>query len=214
MKRAIIILNGRMSYDNEFYKKYIKKEDDIFCADGGSNYAYELKLKPKLILGDLDSIREDVLNYYKKEKIKFKKYPPEKDKTDTELIIEEVKKLEKYNKIIILGGLGGRVDHTLVNIQLLERYKIIKFVNSKEEIEFLENEEKILKDKKNKIISLIPISKKVEVKKLEGFKYDGENLIFERGNSLGISNVVEKNEAKIKIKKGKILLIINQKKEM
>jgi len=214
MKRAIIILNGRMTCNNEFYKNYIKEEDDIFCADGGSNYAYELKLNPKLILGDLDSIKENVLNYYKKEEIEFKKYPTEKDKTDTELIIEEVENLKKYNEIIILGGLGGRVDHTLANIQLLEKYKDIKFINSKEEIELLENEKKILINKTNKTISLIPISEKVEVKKLVGFKYDGENLIFERGNSLGISNVVEKDEAKIDIKKGKILLIINRKKEM
>jgi thiamine pyrophosphokinase len=63
--RVLIISNGDIK-DYDFYKNLTKEVDIVICADGGANHAYQMKLKPHLIVGDLDSIKEEVLegNYF------------------------------------------------------------------------------------------------------------------------------------------------------
>ena len=58
MKRAYLFLNGRLKGSKKFYFDFIKNNSgDIFCADGGANFCYELNLIPEEIWGDLDSIK-------------------------------------------------------------------------------------------------------------------------------------------------------------
>ena len=39
--KAVIFLNGEYDYKDNFFKKIIDKDTDIFCADGGTNYCLE-----------------------------------------------------------------------------------------------------------------------------------------------------------------------------
>ena len=56
--------------------------------------------------------------FIKSKKVKFEKFPTKKDETDTELCIELSDKL-KAKEIHLIGALGGRIDHTIANINLL-----------------------------------------------------------------------------------------------
>jgi thiamine pyrophosphokinase len=42
----------------------IKGSDLIICADGGANYAHEMGLIPAYIVGDMDSIRPEVKEFF------------------------------------------------------------------------------------------------------------------------------------------------------
>ena len=79
--------------------------------DGGANHAYSMNIVPDYIIGDLDSVNENIIEYYKVKKVKFEKFP-QKDETDTELRIELSDKL-KAKEIHLIGALGGRIDHTI-----------------------------------------------------------------------------------------------------
>ena len=84
----------------------------LICADKGYLAAKELGIVPYLVIGDFDSLgfvpgTGDV-----------KIYPAEKDDTDTLLAVKEALKAGA-RKICIYGALGGRLDHTLANIQTL-----------------------------------------------------------------------------------------------
>ncbi len=90
----------------------LTSEDFVIAADGGFDYLEEIGLRADVVLGDFDS----VLSYdLPSDSIR---YPKEKDDTDMMLAIQLG--LEKgYEEFVIYGGLGGRLDHTLANIQAL-----------------------------------------------------------------------------------------------
>ncbi|AGB41243.1 thiamine pyrophosphokinase [Halobacteroides halobius DSM 5150] len=211
MKRAIIFINGTLSKDKQFYQDYIKPKDLIACADGGAKHAYLLKITPDLIIGDLDSLSSEIIKHYQNQGVNFEKFPVEKDKTDTELLLDKLI-TKDYDELIIFAGLGDRFDHTLANIYLLEKYTDFKtrvrFVTPQERIELITNKIK-LNNKKNKTISLVPLTDKVTGVTLSGFKYVLNNATLKRGSTLGISNIIQSNQAQIKVKTGKLLIIIN-----
>lgn len=146
--------------------------DYIICADNGYYIANESQVTPNLIIGDFDSLKKTVSLPDDIETITF---PSEKDYTDTMICIQEALR-RGYFDISIAGGLGGRFDHTIANIQSmswalnegLSRYaKTVKI---------------ILADGKN-IIHLIKDSSLV----LEGHPGEKFSLLSHTSNCLGVT---------------------------
>jgi thiamine pyrophosphokinase len=205
-KKAIVFLSGELDVEQNYYKNIDYLEYDVFCADGGANYAYKLGIIPKLILGDLDSVSENVILYFKGLGVPIEKFPKSKDFTDGELILEKV--VKKYDKILVLGGLGGRTDHFLTHINMLEKYQNIELEDENEILFFIKNNKKI-KGKIGKTISLIPLSD-IEGLTLEGFKYEIRNINLSRTSSLCMSNIIISDDTLIKYGKGSIIGIIQK----
>ena len=82
--KAVIFLNGEYDYKDNFLKKIIDKDTDIFCADGGTNYCLEKGYIPKCIYGDLDSIKPEILDKVTEMGIKTEKFPIVADGTRLE----------------------------------------------------------------------------------------------------------------------------------
>lgn len=203
---AYLFLNGELLGDISFYRDYIKQNSgDIFCADGGGNILKSLKLAPIELWGDLDSIELQTLELYKKMGTIIKKFPKEKDFTDSELLIQHL--VNKYDKIIVIGGLGGRKDHELTNINLIFKYKKLHFLTQKEEMFFISNST-ILENYTDKTISFVPFSDVVTNLSLSGFHYSLKNYNLSRGDSRCMSNIITKNIAKISYDDGVLLGII------
>lgn len=207
MKKAVIILSGIINNISELAKLNIE-EFDVYCADGGANYAREAKLVPKMILGDLDSISNETLEFYTG-KTEFKKFPKEKDFTDGELIIEEIYNL--YDKIYVFGALGGLHHHLLGNIMLLEKYRKIELIDLNEKIFFLEKSHEFT-NKENFLVSFIPLDSE-NILTLKGFMYPLNSKLIKRGESITLSNIINEKSAVASIEKGSFLCIIERKKE-
>lgn len=91
----------------------VPDEAFILCADSGLHLAERLNCKPDLVLGDFDSLGAVP------EHLPHMTVPVEKDDTDTMLAVRVA--LEKgFRDIRIYGAFGGRLDHTLANLQTLE----------------------------------------------------------------------------------------------
>lgn len=212
MKRVIVFINGHLSGEKNFYRNYIKEDDLIVCADGGAKHSFELGIIPSLILGDLDSIPKDILEYYQKKEVQFKRFSADKDKTDTQLLLEYLLE-DGHQKIIIFAALGGRLDHSLGNLYLLEGLSNtkaeIKIVDSKQEVEVI-TDSKVIFDKDGHTISFLPLSSQVSGVNLSGFKYELKDGIFKRGDTLGLSNVITSNKAEISVADGHLLMIVNK----
>lgn len=201
---AYIFLNGYLMGDLNFYQNYIKNNPgDFFCADGGYNHCKKLNIIPLEVWGDLDSIKYTDLEFLKDNLIPIIKFNKDKDFTDGQLIIESVHK-KNYEKIIIIGGLGGRMSHTLTNLSFIIKYQNTIFLTDKEEIFFV-NKKHILTNLKGITISFIPFSSNVESLTLEGFKYPliNHNLIL--GSSICMSNIVNNDTALITYSKGNLI---------
>ena len=97
----------------------MSEADLIIAADSGYNNASRLGVRPGLLLGDLDSIDRKKLAPDELEHIEKIIVPAIKDDTDTQLAVDTALS-RGADKIYIIGGLGGRLDHTLSSVFLLE----------------------------------------------------------------------------------------------
>ena len=216
-KKFVIFLNGEYRYSQEFMDRLISKDVICFCADGGANFAFRYGKVPEMIIGDLDSIEKRVLEYYKSKNVLIKKFPKDKDFTDFELILKEINKISEnknfVEKIFVVGGLGKRIDMTLNNLFIMEKYKNLVFLQENEEI-FYAEKSFVLKNKKECEFSIIPISEKVEKLTLKGFKFETDKIDVKRESSRLVSNVILENEASVEFENGKLIIILknNNKK--
>lgn len=86
----------------------------------------QIKDFPDYIIGDLDSAKTEVLDYFEEKGTKIKKSPCQ-DSTDLEKVLtlfqEDILTKDEYKshdiRFMVLGGLGGRMDHTLTNLSHL-----------------------------------------------------------------------------------------------
>lgn len=203
MTKAFIFLNGDFPNCEDFYNNLNINTEHLFCADGGAKKALELNYIPKEVWGDFDSLDQISLDLLKSNNVTIKKFNKDKDFTDGELLISYVTSLN-YDEIYIIGGLGGRIDHMLTNINLIFKYKNIIFIDRSEKL-FLVTSNFILKNNLNKRISFIPFSDTIENLTLEGFFYPLKNHTLKRGDSTCLSNIITSEEAFISFSSGKLL---------
>ncbi len=207
--KAIIIASGSI-VKREIFDEIYTKNDYIICADGGLNYLDSLNIKPNLIVGDFDSVDISLLEKYKN--VTIKRYPAEKNFTDTEIAIEEAI-ASGYDEITIIGATGTRLDHTMANILLIERYiKIgisIRIVDNNNYISIL-NKDTIINKKEGYFLSIVPITDSIDGITLKGMKYPLLDVKVDRGSTLCISNEIIANKAEISIKTGVGILFISK----
>ncbi len=198
-KRVILFLNGEIK-NYAMIKKLIYSNDFLIGVDGGTKHILKLKLKPDLIIGDLDSYTP------KNKKIPIIKYPTNKDFTDSELALQYILK-NKFTEIIVFGFTGNRLDHMLSNLFLFASLpiKTIIYTNN-QKIFFARNNIKI-KGQKNNLISLIPLFSDSHGLTTTNLKYPLKNETLKINSSRGVSNIMTTNETTITLKKG-ILAII------
>ncbi|MGL4796569.1 MAG: thiamine diphosphokinase [Paraclostridium sp.] len=213
--KACIVLNGEVK-DYEFLESNMKtnKYDFIICADGGARHLYKVNIVPDYILGDLDSLSYEIIDFYKHNKVKFTQFPSRKNETDAELCINLASDLN-VDEIYIIGALGGRIDHTIANINLLYYIKQLginsTIQTSDEDIFLVSNETSIINGNKGDTISIIPIKGDAKGVTLEYLEYPLNNFEIKYGTPIGISNVMEKNECKITVDEGSLIVIRNKK---
>lgn len=206
---ALIIANG-----NDVDKSFIENIniDYVICADGGLEKAKKLDLIPDIILGDFDSVDSVVLENYKKLNIETVTFPSEKDYTDMELAINHAV-IKGFKDIILVGASGTRLDHTVANMLLIEKYHKkdikIKMLDNNNLIQMVNNNMTI-PFKENYFVSIIPLSEKIEGLTLDGFKYPLNNVTVERGSTLCVSNEIIENVGVIKLNKGNAIVFVSK----
>lgn len=87
-------------------------DDLVIAADGGYAALRELGILPDLVVGDFDSLGH-VPNHPNVQLL-----PCVKDDTDMGHALNHALSLG-YTRFVLLGGMGGRLDHTVANLQLL-----------------------------------------------------------------------------------------------
>ena len=210
-KKILIITGGKT--DDSFIRDLVEQEQYSFilAADHGLVVADELKLPLNYIVGDFDSVPEAILSQYREKDIPIETFPREKDKTDTQLAIELALE-QRPTSIDIVGATGTRLDHTLANIHLLLlplQKNIDAFIIDPNNKIYLKRKSFTIKKNKQvgNYVSLLPFTEEVKGLSLRGFRYPLDGIRLFSGSSLGISNEIVEEEARVEFDSG-ILLVM------
>ena len=211
MKRCIIIGAG----DLNISQIPVKEEDFVIAADGGFSYCEILGVTPDLIIGDLDSVGEEeaakIAEIYRQDPEKLVLLPAEKDETDMLAAIHEGLK-RGCQDFRIYAGQGGRLEHTIANIQCLKYLKEqgtagylcdgtgMIFVIKDEEVSFREENEGYL--------SVFSLGDRAEGVTIRGMKYELDDAQLTNSFPVGISNEFIGEKASVEVKNGTLLLIL------
>lgn len=210
----LIITGGKV--DEGLLSELVKKEQYkmIIAADHGLMAADRLNISLDYIVGDFDSVSETVLQKYRDISTPIKTFPKEKDKTDTQIALE-LALMNSPSSIDIVGATGTRLDHVLANIHLLllplQLGVNACLLDGNNRIYLRDKDFIIDKDQQyGAFVSLLPLTEKVSGLTLKGFKYPLNHITYTAGSSLGISNEIVEDTAKIELSGG-ILIVIESK---
>ena len=197
-----------------------QRSDFIICADGGYETAVSFNITPDLVIGDSDSgsmssLSRNDLERAARPPTNFIHFPREKDVSDTFLCVKHAISLG-FGEIMIAGGIGGRLDHTISNIQTLahfsDRVKSISMTDENNFITIACNSQVTLQKKEDFTISLFSLSDKCSGVRTTGLYYPLENAELKNTYPLGLSNEFTDNEATIDVKSGKLFIVVSRKK--
>jgi thiamine pyrophosphokinase len=211
MKKIICVVTGGQIGDMEFFRSKLSElnPSEIICADSGARHLYPLGIIPDVIIGDMDSLSQEMQNYFDGKGSRFVRYPEAKDETDTQLALEYACDLAP-EKIYVFGAFGSRIDHVTANISLLllgaKRGIPVTLVDEWCEA-FVVSQKFAIAGKIGQTISLLPLSDKVTGITLEGFEYPLKNGVMEIGKPYGISNRLTATKSIISVMTGHLLVI-------
>ncbi|MFS0751892.1 thiamine diphosphokinase [Oceanobacillus sp. 1P07AA] len=209
MKTIGIIGNGpkNMLPDLNHY------HDEIDCwigADRGALYLAESNINMDIALGDFDSVSNEERQLINKHAKEVLTYSAEKNYTDLEIAIQTASE-QQVDRILLFGVTGGRLDHELMNIQLL--YQLLqsnieaRIIDKSNQIEMLESGKYIIESHGYTYISFIAYTNKIEGLTLKGFEYPLIEQTIEWGSSLCISNKLSQKKGTFSFRAGILLLI-------
>lgn len=217
--RAIIIASGQTGEADRAgaWRKTIRDQDLIIGADGGAARALGWGLVPHLVLGDMDSLADGERARLESLGCRFVVHPRAKDETDLELALTYAAG-QGAKEIVILGALGGRLDHTLANLLLLTLPDLEKLpvciVGGDEEIRLVRSGGTVaLEGKPGDLISLLPLGGDARGVTTRGLTWmlRGDTLHF--GFSRGVSNEMTGTTAHVEVERGYLLVVHTRKGE-
>jgi len=207
-KKAVIFVNGVLA-DADSVKLRLRPDDWLIAADGGLKILQTLGLRPHLLIGDLDSVSLSDVSELQAAAVEIRQYPVEKDETDLELALLAAV-AGGYKSIWLVAALGGRLDQTLANINLLLLPELadrdVRLFDGMEEV-FLIRNQVTIHGQPGEIVSLIPLQGPVTGVTTRGLQYPikAETLYPER--SRGISNRLIGKTARVQVESGILLCI-------
>ena len=206
--RAFVFTGGTIR--PEMILERPKEEDLVIAADCGYENARSLGVKVSILMGDFDSFPEGLQLEKLPEDIEIIEVPAEKDATDTQLAVGLA--IERgADDIVIIGGLSGRIDHTMSNLSLLEDIAESRihalYTDGQNRVRFIRSTSHLVARSEYRYLSLIAVDETVKGVTVEGCKYPLKNAKLSRGFQYAVSNEITGNCALITVKKGGVFVI-------
>ena len=189
--------------DLPFYKALAKGR---FCiaVDGGLSFFQKTGLKPRMIVGDFDSIRRDPRREFPKSEIAI--FPVNKDKTDTQLAVESAIK-NGATAIDLVQPIFGEADHFTGNLLLLaslvenrrNRHLKLRLVNAAYEIIFLRDGTCVISGSVGDTVSVVPLTPSITLNCV-GTAFPADRLRVKRGETVALRNKITSKRATIAVR--------------
>ncbi|WP_039066801.1 thiamine diphosphokinase [Staphylococcus shinii] len=184
---------------------------DWIGIDRGTLMLLEAGITPQFAVGDFDSITQEEKSFIEQQ-IEINPYNSEKDDTDLALGIDQAVQ-SGYKEIHVYGATGGRLDHFLGALQILEKPEyvendiVIKLIDQSNEVQFLQRGQyHIEMNELYPYISFIPVTYPTVIT-LKHFKYNLYRETLKQGSTLTISNEIQASNGEVELIEGNILMI-------
>lgn len=207
-----ILANGKME-DFDLFGRLLAG-CQLICADGGANHAFKMGILPRLVIGDMDSLRPEVREWLSREQVPLLVAPREKDDTDTGLVLAWLAREQpQVKEVTILGALGGRLDHTFFNLQLLLTWYRqglkIKLVDEVQTVFLITPEWPGQFTGKGRLVSLLAFTPQVEGINTVNLQYSLSDASMYQDRPIGVSNVLTAEKGEVTVRSGILLAFVN-----
>lgn len=211
--RIVVVANGELPSGYEHrVAPLLAAADAIVAADGGLGHCAALGVWPTVLVGDLDSAPQELIDEARERSVRSIEYPADKDATDLELALAEATRMGATS-ITVVAAFGGRLDHEIATLALLtgaswrdismsaaDGRRSLWIVRSSVELALSEGQS----------VSLIPWGKAVEGVTTQGLQWPLQLETLAVGSSRGVSNLAETATQTVSIESGVLLVITDR----
>lgn len=191
--------------EQDFYRRWSAgKFACVIAVDGGLERLESTGCKPDVVIGDFDSLGyvpdyENVLVH-----------PTHKDKSDLELALDYVAE-EGYDEAVMYGALGGRLDHTVANLQMCARFAeagiAITLVDLDNAVRILVGPATYeLPVRKQGTVSVFSAVDETRGVTERGLEYPLKNAVLSNRTTLGLSNELIDQPASVSVEYGTLFI--------
>ena len=180
--------------------------DLVIAADGGYVKALA-SCRPDVLVGDFDSLPIE-----RPEGVETHAHPVKKDETDM-MLAYRIGAKKCYREFVIVGGTGGRPDHTFANYSLLlhiaEQGNSAKMIDASYEYSVVKNSEFLLElsSSRSRTVSVFAIGGEARGVDIAGLEYEVEDVTLSPSFALGVSNAYVGRPARISVRSGALLIM-------
>ena len=207
--RAAVFLNGSPDPPG-LIREVAGRADLVIAADGGARHALEAGVLPDLVVGDMDSLGEELALEAERLGASLERHPARKDKMDGHLAVLAARGLgaDAADLVCATGGRMGAlfaVPHVLL---AAERAGLTSTVVAGWGRAFVvEGGSRTLEGEPRDAVSIFPLSGLATGVTLEGLVYPLEDALLEPGDTLGFHNELAGREARVSVGGGTLLVI-------
>jgi thiamine pyrophosphokinase len=179
------------------------------AADSGLEHASALGRRVDLVVGDLDSVRPEVLAAAERAGTRVERHPTAKDATDLELALDAARDAG-CGRIVVIGGHGGRVDHFVANLLLLGSPRLR---GASVEARFPGGTVHVVRDAleirgvPGDVVSLLPVGGAAHGVTTEHLRYPLRGETLHPGSTRGVSNELLATRARVTLTDGTLLAV-------
>ncbi len=187
----------------------MEEGDFLIAADGGLLTLQQQGLRPHLAVGDFDSLGSVPTN------LPVVRHPVEKDDTDMAIAVEEGLS-RGYTRFVLYGGTGGRVDHTLANIQLLtylaQKGACGTLLDSTTALTVIADGGVWEEQAASGTVSVFCLGDRAEGVTITGLQYTLTDATLTCDRALGVSNAFFGERAVVSVQRGSLLIVWRREK--
>jgi thiamine pyrophosphokinase len=207
--RVAIFLNG--SADSAgLLRRVAERADLVVAADGGARFALEAGVVPDLVVGDMDSLGEDLALEVERLGASLERHPARKDKMDGQLAVLAARE-RGATTADLLCAMGGRlgalfaVPHILLAAERIGLRSTV--VADQGRLFVIEAGSRTVQGDPRDSVSIFPLSGPATGVTLESMEYPLENASLEPGDTLGFHNELIGREATVSVGEGALLVV-------
>ena len=203
-----VLLAGGDAVATDDLRELTQQAAYVVAADSGLKHAQALGIRPDVIVGDFDSVTDEVLAAYRD--IAHVRHPPEKDWLDLELALHHLQE-KGLSHVVIVGGFGSRLDQSLAALliaakQVHQGQRVRFHSGARQAFVVAEGQQLMLPVREGRTFSLLSLFSQARVSVTEA-KYPLDRAVLEFGVGLGVSNIAT-SMTTVSVHEGLVAIIV------